>query len=52
MTHVFRRMKSRSGNLTKDIAPGLIHFPGDTTQQWMLMRMGKPQNKRQADPPQ
>jgi hypothetical protein len=36
------------GNLTKDTAPALIHFPDDTTQQWLLVRLEKPGSKEKA----
>jgi hypothetical protein len=29
-------------NLTDDTTPVLVHFPDDSTQQWLLVRMNKP----------
>ena len=31
-------------NLTKDEAPCLIHFGKDRTEQWLLVRLKKPEN--------
>jgi hypothetical protein len=31
------------GNLTKDTAPALVHFPDGSTQQVLLVRVEKPQ---------
>jgi hypothetical protein len=36
------------GNLTRDTAPALIHFPDGTTQQWLLVRMDKPGSPQQS----
>jgi len=33
------------GNLTKDTAPALVHFPDDTTQRCLLVRLEKPDTK-------
>jgi len=33
------------GNLTKDTAPALVHFPDGSTQQVLLVRVDKPQAK-------
>jgi hypothetical protein len=30
-------------NLTEDSAPALVHFADGTTQQWLLVRLDKPQ---------
>jgi hypothetical protein len=35
-------------NLTRDTAPVLIHFPDDTTQQWLLVRVNKPEATDEA----
>ena len=32
-------------NLTKDEAPCLIHFGKDKTEQWLLVRLQKPENE-------
>jgi hypothetical protein len=43
-------MEMGVGNLTKDTAPALIHFPDGTTQQWLLVRMDKPGSTQQTTP--
>jgi hypothetical protein len=40
------------GNLTRDTAPVLVHFPDDTTQQWLLVRMEQPGATPQTPPAQ
>lgn len=37
-------------NLTQDTSPALIHFPDDSTQQWLLVRMDKPGGTTQTAP--
>jgi hypothetical protein len=36
-------MESGIGNLTQDTAPALVHFSDGTTQEWLLVRLDKPQ---------
>ena len=36
-------METGIGNLTQDTTPALVHFADDTTQQWLLVRLDKPQ---------
>jgi hypothetical protein len=36
-------METGIANLTRDTTPALIHFPDGTTQQWLLVRMKKPE---------
>ncbi|MCC9607961.1 protocadherin [Blastopirellula sp. JC732] len=37
-------------NLTKDEAPVLIHFGKDKTEQWLLVRLKKPDDSNSEDP--
>jgi len=51
-------MESGIGNLTDDSTPVLVHFADGTTQQWLLVRLEKPettqqnQQTQQSTPPQ
>jgi hypothetical protein len=36
-------METGLGNLTQDTAPALVHFADGNTQQWLLVRLDKPQ---------
>lgn len=36
-------METGVGNLTQDTTPALVHFADGTTQQWLLVRLDKPQ---------
>lgn len=36
-------METGLGNLTQDTTPALVHFGDGTTQQWLLVRLDKPQ---------
>jgi hypothetical protein len=38
------------GNLTKDSTPALVHFPDDTTQQCLLVRLEKPGGAQKTAP--
>ncbi len=38
------------GNLTQDTTPALVHFPDDSTQQWLLVRMDEPGSTQQTAP--
>jgi hypothetical protein len=37
-------------NLTQNTSPTLIHFADGTTQQWLLVRMDKPEASQKASP--
>jgi hypothetical protein len=39
-------------NLTKNTASALVHFPDGTTQQWLLVRMEKPETTPKTTPDQ
>jgi hypothetical protein len=41
-------MEAGIANLTRDTTPALIHFPDGTTQQWLLVRMEKPETNDTA----
>ncbi len=49
-------METGIGNLTQDTAPALVHFADGTTQEWLLVRLDKPQGgaapAKAATPPQ
>jgi hypothetical protein len=36
-------METGIGNLTQETAPSLVHFADGNTQQWLLVRLDKPQ---------
>jgi hypothetical protein len=38
-------------NLTQDTAPALVHFADGSTQQWLLVRLDKPQPDAAAPTP-
>jgi hypothetical protein len=38
----FPVMETGMGNLTQDTTPALIHFADGTTQQWLMVRLDKP----------
>jgi hypothetical protein len=40
----FPVMETGMGNLTQDTTPALIHFADGTTQQWLMVRLDKPQD--------
>lgn len=44
-------METGIQNLTLDTAPALIHFADGSTQQWLLVRMDKPQGAATPAPP-
>jgi hypothetical protein len=43
-------METGLSNLTQDTAPALVHFADGTTQQWLLVRLDKPQEGGAAQP--
>jgi hypothetical protein len=45
-------METGISNLTQDTSPALVHFADGTTQQWLLVRLDKPQEGGAAAPPQ
>jgi hypothetical protein len=38
-------METGLSNLTQDTAGALVHFADGTTQQWLLVRLDKPQDQ-------
>jgi hypothetical protein len=36
-------METGIGNLTEDTTPALVHFADGSTQQWLLVRLEKPE---------
>jgi len=41
-------METGIANLTQDSTAVLVHFPDDTTQQWLLVRLEKPGAQKQS----
>jgi hypothetical protein len=39
----FPVMETGVGNLAQDTTPTLIHFADGSTQQWLMVRLDKPQ---------
>jgi hypothetical protein len=39
----FPIMETGISNLTQDTAPALVHFADGSTQQWLMVRLDKPQ---------